>query len=111
MKIDFSTPIRGIDETIVKQMDKEGQPDFTLREVAVNSLLTETKESAALDGMEKVRQFRMADRIYGCKEPIEVPDADRELLKALIGKIYGRIAVTRAWDILDGKTEPAPAAE
>lgn len=103
-------PILGIDGTTVKQMDKEGQPDFTLREVCVNSLLTETKESAALDGMEKVRQFRMADRIYGCKEPIEISDADILVLKGLIGKAYGRIAVTRAWDILDGKTEPPAGA-
>jgi len=108
MKIDFSMPILGIDGKPIKIMDKEGQPDFTIRDVAVNSLLADSPGNAGLDGTERVRRFRMADRIFGCREPINLEVEEIVLLKELIAQTYGNVTTARAWDILGGTEAPAP---
>jgi len=106
MKINFETPITGIDGKSIKVKSGEEESIFTLREVAVNALLVETQESAKLDGKEKVKRFRMADRIFGCKEPITFSAEDIVLLKDQIAKTYGTLVTARAWEILDSEKEP-----
>lgn len=102
MKIDFSTRIRSIDGNPIK-MDKAGQPEFTLRDVAVKSLLTDGPEAAKLDGVEKFRRFRLADRIFGAAEPISLTAEEVTLPKELTGRTYGTLAAGRAWSILEGE--------
>jgi hypothetical protein len=102
MKINFETPILGIDGEPIILKDKEGEPKFTIRDVAVNALLMESQESAKLDGKEKVKRFRLADRIFGCKEPIKMEAEEVALVKDQISKAYGTLVTARAWDILEG---------
>jgi hypothetical protein len=103
MKIDFSTPIRNLEGIGIKTKDGEKETDFTIREVSVNALLNETQESAKLDGKEKVKRFRLADKIWGCKEPITLQAEDIVLLKENIAKVYGTLITARAWEIMDGE--------
>jgi hypothetical protein len=108
MKIDFSLTIDRITGAPIQVEDVEGKPDYTLRDVAVNALLADTPEAVKLGGKEKVQRFRLADRIYGCKEPIKLEAEEIVLVKEQIAKTHGVLATARAWDILDGK-EDAPA--
>jgi hypothetical protein len=101
MKINFSELILHLGGNPV--MTKEGDKDveLTLREVCVSSLLIEKQSDKPADGKEKFRRFRLADKIFGAKEPIAVPAEDVVLLKSLIPLLYGALIVGRAWDILE----------
>lgn len=110
MKIDFSKPMLALSAKAIKVTDLEGEPEFTIRDVATNALTAETQDNTKLDGKEKIKRFRLAERIYGCKEPIKLSAEDIVLVKEQINKIYGITVTTRAWDILDGNDEEVPAA-
>ena len=101
MKIDFSKQIMDIAGKPIKMKDGEAERDFILRDVAVNAILTETQESAKSDGKEKVRRFRLADKIFGAAEPIALPAEDIVLLKDMIAKAYGALVTARAWDLIE----------
>ena len=115
MKIDFSKPMLALSAKTIKVSDLPGEPEFTIRDVATNALTAETQENTKLDGKEKIKRFRLAERIFGCKEPIKLDAEEIVLVKNEISKIYGITVTTRAWDILDGTdeetVEPVPAAE
>jgi hypothetical protein len=107
MKIDFASAIKTLDgKAIITKEPGEADREFTLRDVCVNALLIENQEAAKLDGAAKVKRFRLADKIYGTKEPIALASEDIVLLKGLIASSYGPLVTARAFDLL----EP-PAAE
>jgi hypothetical protein len=57
-----------------------------------------------MEGKEKIRRFRLADRIYGAKEPIQLSAEDVVLLKEVTAKTYGPLITGRAWDLLEPPT-------
>lgn len=98
MKIDLSTTILDLD----KKPIKDGEKDFTLATACCNALLT--PEQGETSGEEKVKRFRLAEKVYdGGEQELSVDDV--ALLKKLIGKIYPPLVVGRAFEILD----PPPA--
>jgi len=106
MKIDFDSTINDLTGKAIPLKEGETERTFTLRDVCVNALLMETQDSAKLDGKEKVRRFRLADKIFGTAEPIALPAEDIVLLKDQIAKGYGALVTARAWDLIE-----SPAAE
>jgi hypothetical protein len=118
MKINFDSVITGIDGEPIKTKDqrpgKDGgretfERDFVLRDVAVNALLAEPQDRNAkpLDGKEKVRRTRLADKIYGCHEPINISAEDVVLIKDQVNAIYPTLTTARAWAILEGEDAPS----
>jgi hypothetical protein len=112
MKIDFTATIDDLkgkplpiqDGEVDDPETKQKRPvfrDFTLRDVCVNSLLLETRGGDAIDGKEKVRRFRLADKIFGAAESIVLPAEDIVLLKDQVAKAYGALVTARAWDLLE----------
>jgi hypothetical protein len=101
MKINFSESIKDISGKPIKLKDGEAERDFTLRDVSVNAVLAESQENAKSDGKEKIRRFRLADKIFGAAEPIALPSEDIVLLKDMIAKTYGALVTARAWDMLE----------
>lgn len=115
MKIDFSKPILGLDGVPLKVQDLDGHPDFTIRDACVNALLSDRPASGRpdepkIDGKEKVRRFRLAQKIYGCKEPINLESDDIVLLKNKIAEVYPTLTTARAWEILEGLEVADPKA-
>ena len=110
--IDFALPILAFNGKPIRTKDtdadgKEIDRDFILRDVAVNAVLFEG-QGEKLDGMEKVRRARLADRIYGAKEPVKIDSDDLKLIKANIAKAYNIYTTGRAWELLDPEEPEEP---
>lgn len=99
MKINFDETIKNFEGKDVMITDVDRERPFTLRDVAVNSLVDE--RVGKIEAGEKYARGRLADRIFGCKEPIDLPVEDIALLKRLSSQTYGPLVVLRAWDMLD----------
>lgn len=93
MKIDFSKPITDLDGKPVE--------DLTLRVVALNALMAMLPDEQNLPGDQKVARFALAMRVNAGGE-VDVSPEDIALMKTLIGKTYGALAVGRAYEILNG---------
>lgn len=100
MKIDLSTVICDLDGKPIKAADAK---DFTVGMCACNALLTpDAKDETS--GEDKVKRFRLAERVYeGGEQDLSVEDI--ALLKQLIGKIYPPLTVGRAFEVLDPPAE------
>lgn len=101
MKVDFSKEILSFEG---KAMLTDENKPVTLGLVAINALVPNVDEGR-ISGLEQVRRAELAEKIYQSKEPIEIPDADRELLKNLIHLAYQKnnLIVYRAYPLLDGQ--------
>lgn len=124
MKIDFTAKILDLSgETILAPAipgRKDEPRDFILRDVCTNALLSMAMRAApdgnfypaeAIDGKEKIRRYRLADKIFGTLEPITLKAEDVVLLKDRIAAIYGPLIMGRAWDLIEPQTEPDPEAK
>jgi hypothetical protein len=119
MKIDFATVLvnmegKGLKERDLvkevvdgKEVEKIVEKDLTLRIVTVNGLLSEAQVQGRqpIDGMEKKKRGMLADRIYGCKEPIQVDSEEITLIKNKISDIYPVLTTRRAWAVLEGEPQ------
>lgn len=110
MKIDFSaiiTDLAGVPlpgEPVDRKKPDGPFKDFTLRTAAVTALSAELPDDKLI-GEEKYKRYRLADKIYGCAEPIELKAEQISLLKTLIAKTYqGTLIPGRCWDLLDPQT-------
>ncbi len=72
-----------------------------LRDVCIEGICANTQQ---LDGMEKYRRGKLADKIFGAAEPIELPAEEIVKIKEAVGTAWPNpIVVMRAWDMLEGK--------
>jgi hypothetical protein len=93
MKVDFSKPI----------LTLEGKPDeakTTLGNLACIALTTMLPEDKDMPAEEKVNRFKLAMTVAKGKVQ-DLSAEDMVLLKKLIGKMFGPLAVGRAYEILD----------
>jgi len=110
MKINFDTPILGVNGVPVKIKEDDAERGYTLRDVCITAVLAETDKQKPLDGAEKVKRLRLADRIFGCKEPISITAEEIVMLKDQIAKTFSVLFTGRAWAILDAEEPTPPAA-
>lgn len=118
MKIDFSQKIKTLSgeelpsgPDVVDPKDekkKKKAPPLNLEDVCTNALLGSFKdEEGKVDGVEKLKRYRFADRLYGAKEPISLDSGEIELLKTLVAKSYSVLVSGQAWEMLEsGEAEP-----
>jgi len=91
--------LRGIIEDTGKKV--------TLKSVCVDSLLAQYKGEENMEGMEKQKRGKLADKIYSAKDKIDLSAEEITELKKLIGKRETVLAVNRAYELLD----PTPQEE
>ena len=112
MKIDFTATLTDLQGNPLPYRDQrtnaEGKKefferDFTLRDACVNALLSEPADRNApkIDGKEKIRLFRLADKIFGCHEAISLDVETISLLKDKIAASYSTLVTGRVWELLD----------
>ena len=123
MKIDFSQKIKslkgeelpsGPDEVDPKDKKKTIKaPGLNLGDVCCNALLGTFKdEEGKIDGVEKLKRYRFADRLYGAKEMISLDSGEIELLKTLVAKTYSVLVSGQVWEMLEsGEAEPKKVKE
>jgi hypothetical protein len=96
--------------TFSEVMRVQGEP-MTLRDVCCLALDSGI-QGESLGYKEKQKLNKMADRIWGALEPIDMKAEDITTLKERIGKIYiGNRIPALACDLLDPDPEPDPAPE
>jgi len=88
-------------EPLIKDAADGSEEDLTVGMVFVNALLHPRNEDEHTTGEMKLARFNLAQTINGAKEPIEVADADRALLKKLVNKVYPALYVGQVYKILD----------
>jgi hypothetical protein len=92
MKIDFSA--------IIADLDGKPLAELTLGTMATNALMLPFEDERNLSGEEKVRRFKLAQRIHGAAE-VDLTAEDISLIKKLIAKGYATMPTARAWELLD----------
>lgn len=101
MKIDFSAKITAFDGTDILEDDKP----VTLAIVAVNALVTPLPDQRGqpeqIDGMTKVRNASLAERIFKDGKKADLTVEEVALIKERVGRAYGPLAVMRAWSLLE----------
>lgn len=96
MRIDFS---REIHDLAGKPISENGVP-VTLGSVCSGALLMPYPDERNVSGEDKVKRFRLAEKVYaGGLQDITVEDA--ALLKQLLAKAYTPLIVGRAYGILE----------
>lgn len=112
MKIDFNSPLTGLDGKPLRVPGEDGAPGdvMTLGLMAINVLLSplideRTGNAETTAPIEKVRFAKLAQDIFTAKAPIDLPAEDVALLKERIGRAGAPLAVARAWEILDPASE------
>jgi len=110
MKIDFSGKLKTLSGLIIKN---EKDEDFTLAEACSNALVLSDERREArtpIEAKEFLRRYRLANRVYGAKEPIEI-DAEENVLiqKALAFSGYSGLIIGQAVEMLEsGETRTEP---
>lgn len=100
MVIDFSQKI--VDIITGKAIPNPDKTDFTLKNAAVEALLSNPQQNEVISAEEKVKRFEIATRLI--KE--EKPDFKTEeiaKIKELIGKVYTTTVVGQAFEMLEGE--------
>jgi len=99
MKINFNTELKTISG---KEIKGEDNKILTLGDVCTNALLTNFKDEN-IEGKEKLRRFKLAQKIYGVKELVSIEAEDIVSIKDLVAKAYTTIVVGQAWELLEGE--------
>jgi hypothetical protein len=92
MKIDFSAAITDLDGNPI--------PELTLGLMATNALMGNFDDERSLSGDDKVRRFKLAQRVHHASE-VDLTVEDVALIKKLIAKAYATLPCARAWELLD----------
>lgn len=99
MNIKFTTVFKTISG---KEIKSEDNKILTLGDVCSNALLANFKDEE-ITGKEKLKRFKLAQKIYGVKEPVSIEVEDVALIKELVAKIYSTVIVGQAWELLEGE--------
>lgn len=98
MKLNFSTPILGLDGQPIKNAKGE---DATIGSVAIEALMAVFPDEQNLLGADKLHRWRLAKLASKGGEQ-EVIQEDMTLLKTLVGKAYGPAVVGPVYEIIEG---------
>lgn len=90
-------------KTLTGEPIKDGQADLTLGAVATNALLMPYEDERNLSGDEKVKRFKLAQRIHDAAGEVDISAEEITLLKSLIAKAYTALVVGQAYAILEAE--------
>ncbi len=104
MQIDLTIPITNLDGTPIPEAG--GKP-MTVKSVFC-AVLTTQKPNDTITGVEKVRRYELATRIYTANVIDLGIDDDIKLLRDLVADGYVPLVVGQIWRLFDeSPTEPA----
>lgn len=101
MKIDFSRQLK----TLEGQPLKDGDRIITLEWAATTALLSGDGPAASpvssATGEEKLSRWKLAQRIHGATDPVEMTVEEVSLIKKLIAPNFAVIVVGQAFELLE----------
>ncbi|MBI3677405.1 MAG: hypothetical protein HY243_12400 [Proteobacteria bacterium] len=95
MRINISGNVRNLNG---EDVTEEGVP-LTIRAVIVNSLLGQF-QAEIISGVEKLRRFKLAEKISGNASEVDLTAEDVVLIKDQVAKHYSPLAVGRVYERL-----------
>lgn len=104
--IDFSQPVIGDDgKPMCQEAVKDGEPCApdriaTLGRVVKIALYASFPDEQSLSGEDKYKRAEIAQAITGASD-VKLKQSDRELVKKLVGKLYGPLVVYAVWNMLE----------
>lgn len=96
--IDFTQQIHGLDGKPINGGD--GKTPMTLGEVSVNALQVGGQDDSKLSGVEKLKMYELAKKIYNNKNATLTAE-QITMIKDRIAKYYATIVVGPAFEMLD----------
>lgn len=104
-KVDFSRKLKNVDgddmiEVIVNG-EKTDERISTLKSISVNALISTFEDERGLDGVEKMKRYQLAMKINKSTSLLELQSEDVSLIKKLVGKAFGPMAVGQAYEYLE----------
>ncbi len=81
--------------------DSGTKEEITLDSVCINSLLANLPDEINLSGIDKVKRYKLAQKIHSKPEEVELASEDITLLKTLIAKCYATQITGQAWELLE----------
>ena len=103
MVINVSKNLKTLTGETLKDSDGQGNAiDATLRMACVNALLAPLGQGKSESGMDKVKKYELAKRIYAADE-VELSAEDISLIKERVGTVYPAMIVGQVFEMLEGK--------
>ncbi len=100
MKLNLDAVLKNLKGESLKEKEGDKEKEITLRDVFMVSLLANTQEQ--LEGPEKVKRYKLAQRVNMAQGMLELSVEDIAKCKELVGKIYNTIVVGAAYDLIEG---------
>lgn len=103
LNLKLNEPIRNLAGEAMRVSD-ESDETLTLGGAAEIALLATFRDEQDLAAAEKVKRFKLANRLHGA-ETIDLETEDVALVKKLIGKAFPAIVVGRAYEIIESPAQ------
>ena len=100
LAVDFSATITRLDGTVMTTSDTDKTP-FTIAAAVENALLIDYRDEQNLSGEDKIKRWRLANKIAA--HPVD-PDLTPEeivLIKKLVAKAYNPLVCGEVWKAVD----------
>ena len=104
MKINMDSVMTAFDGQPLMDKDAKGNPfKLTVKVVILEGLLRVHISDERLSGMEKMKRFDLAKRVFDAKDMVEITPEEVVMLKDVIGLKLPVLIVGQMYKILDGK--------
>lgn len=101
MKINVNQKLKTVEGQTMKDVGSDGKAvEATLKMAIVNSLLAPLQQGQNESGIEKVKKYELAMRVYKGGE-VELTVEDIALIKKQIGDVYPPLIVGQTFDLLE----------
>ena len=102
MKVNLDVVLKDPKGKDLPSNDPDIQGSLTVKEVVINSLLSQTSEK--IGGMDKHKCYLTYKKITDAKEIILTAE-EIASIKALVDKFYGPIVVGQVYEVLENETK------
>lgn len=114
MKVDLSGQILDMNKEPVFLTNEKGEKTdkpAKFKIICTNALLTSFEDERDLQGDEKYKRFKLADKINTADAEVELSAEEIGLIKKMVGKGYGALFVGQIYDLFESlKGEKQQAA-
>lgn len=106
--VNFGAAITDLDEKPITECVKQDankcteEVPLTLGRAAMRVLTAKFPDEGNIDGVETLRRYDLANKLFHATGPVQTTDEDRVLIKKLILKGYSGVVYGRAVHMLDG---------
>jgi len=101
MRVDVNQTLKALNGEVLKDNDGKGNVvDATLKTAIVNGLLAPVQQGKNESGLDKVKKYELATRVYKNDE-VELTAEDIVLIKKCVGENFAPIVVGQVYEMLD----------